>query len=282
MGRLVIIGRLLLLLAAAAAAVSAFILSRGYDRAASGFAGPYVCPMHREATSEVPGECPICRMALERVGASGPLDGAGPAGDTTFVDGAPSYSFPDSANLPNYKLIAGAKRRVVARGVRAPAWLEAGGVVVAVLYNDELTGLAPGERGLFLPASPAAGVGVRLTAEPPARWDASTSRVRFRVDAGVPVPGNGTVGWVTLTAKPRELLVVPSSAITNTPQGPYVLVASTDGRTFTPRPVEIGRVLSGLAVVVSGLRDHERVVVGNTFFLDAERRLRADGEEGPR
>ena len=42
------------------------------------------------------------------------------------------------------------------------------------------------------------------------------------------------------------------------------------------RPVELGRVFNGVAVVMSGLRVGEPVVVADTFFLDAERRLRAD------
>jgi len=143
-----------------------------------------------------------------------------------------------------------------------------------VLYGDELAGLAPGEPGRFFRAAAlAAAVDVRLTAEPPARWDLSTSRVHFRAAPGAPALAAGDVGWVQLAARPRNLLVVPSSAVLNSPQGPYVLVASEDGETFTKRSLEVGRVIAGLTVVLSGLDDQEQVVVGNTFFLDAERRL---------
>jgi hypothetical protein len=37
--------------------------------------------------------------------------------------------------------------------------------------------------------------------------------------------------------------------------------------------VRIGQSPDGLAVVVSGLEENERVVVRGAFFLDAERRL---------
>jgi multidrug efflux pump subunit AcrA (membrane-fusion protein) len=81
------------------------------------------------------------------------------------------------------------------------------------------------------------------------------------------------VGWVELAARPRKLLVVPSSAVLYSPEGPYVLAAGADGRTFSTRRVEIGRVSRGLAVVLSGLREGEPIVVGSTFSWDAERRL---------
>jgi multidrug efflux pump subunit AcrA (membrane-fusion protein) len=39
------------------------------------------------------------------------------------------------------------------------------------------------------------------------------------------------------------------------------------------RPVRLGQAPDGLAVVLSGLEENERVVVRGAFFLDAERRL---------
>jgi hypothetical protein len=285
----VVIGRLLLLLVAAAAVASALVLSRRHDRAVSSLGGRYACPMHPEATSRTPGDCPICRMALEPAGwarpgpssatSAAPVPGSA-AADIASETGPASSAFPEPASLPNYRLVAAATRRTVAREVLAPAWLEPGGIVVAVLYEDELAGLVPGEHGLFFrAAAPTAGVDVRLTAEPQAERHAATWRVRFRVDPRAPGLRPGDVGWVKLAARPRELLVVPSTAIVNSPQGAYVLVASMDGLAFTKRYLETSRAFSGFAVVLSGLRDQERVVVGNTFFLDAERRLRPERQE---
>ena len=69
-------------------------------------------------------------------------------------------------------------------------------------------------------------------------------------------------------------LVVPDAAIVRAPEGPYVLVASDDGRMFDRRPVRVGRGFYGVSAIVSGLAAGERVVVSNAFFIDAERRLR--------
>ncbi len=275
-GALIVVGRALLLLLAVGAVVSAFVLGRGHDGEAGSFGGPYACPMHPEVTSRGPGECPVCRMALERVSAGRREAAAtGPA-----VDSA-AYSFPESADRPSYKLIANARRLTFAGTVRAPAWVEAGGLVRAILYEDELAGLGPGEPARFFRAAlPAAGVEVRRIAGPPARWGPSTSRVDFRVAARAPALEAGDVGWVQLAARSRDLLAVPTSAVLVSSQGPYLLVAATDGRTFSRRSVEIGQVIAGFAVVVSGLSEDEPVVVGNTFFLDAERRLSQPAEPG--
>ena len=70
--------------------------------------------------------------------------------------------------------------------------------------------------------------------------------------------------------------MVPSAAVLEDAAGAYALVASPDGHTLTKRPVEIGRTFGGMTAVVSGLRSTERVLTGSTFFVDAERRLRAD------
>lgn len=254
---LVVVGRLVLLALAVAAVASAFVLSRGRDRAAGSFGGAFVCPMHPEVTSSAPGECPICRMALERVSATG-------------QDVSPA-------------LMATVKPRAQARAVRAPAWVDADGRVVAILYENQLVGLDPQAPGRFFRATaPAEGIDVRRTAAPPSRWDSSTSRVDFRRDVfqrGAPAMAPGDVGWVELAARASDLLAVPASAILVSPQGPYVLVVAPDGRSYTKRSLAIGQVLAGHAVVVSGLREGERVVVGNSFFLDAEQRLSQRAEQ---
>jgi heavy metal-binding protein len=279
---LVIAGRLILLLLAVAATVSGFVLSRERYRGASGSGGRYVCPMHAEVTSSIPGECSICRMALEPVR---PSSGGGSA-----IATGPALSLAESEDLQDHKIMGTVTRRVFTLEVRAPAWIDTAGVVTAVLYTHDLTGLSPGERGLFFrAASPTVGVDVRLTADPPAPEDGSTSRVHFRLASAAPELGPGRVvkalgghvevGWVKLAAKSRDLLVVPSSAVLYSSEGPYVLVPAGDGRDFSKRRVEIGRVYRGVVVVLSGLSEQEPLVTANTFFLDAERRLRSQREE---
>ena len=225
--------------------------------------------MHPEVTSPTPDDCSICGMALERVGTAG-RDGVS----------AEVFSIPEVANPKTYQLVARAERRVFAQEVRAPAWLEASGLLVALLYREDLTGISPDEHAVFFRATrPADGIRVHRTTDPPAAWDESLSRVHFRLDPGEPVPSSGEVGWLTLAARPRELLVVPSRAVVSSPEGRHVLVVSKDGRTFTRRPVEIGRASRGFTVVTAGLGDQERLVVGNTFFLDAARRLQSERKD---
>jgi hypothetical protein len=162
---------------------------------------------------------------------------------------------------------------------RAPAWVEVDGTVVATLYADEIATRGAGQLGAFFSSStPAAGVEVRSTGDAPEAWDRSTLHVRFRIDSNAATrplrPGD--IGWLKLAARQREAPVVPSSAIIEGADGPYLLVASANGRLLIRRPVRIGREFGGMAAVLSGLRSSERVLSRSAFFLDAERRLRRE------
>jgi len=269
----VIVGRVILLLAAVAALGVAVIVAGGRDRPGQSAVGSYVCPMHAEVVSRAPGDCPICGMALKWIGAETP-----------------------PAAVENGRIDT-AKPLVLATQVRAPAWLAVDGVVTAVLHQDDFVGMAAGQPALFFGAdAPAIGIDVRRSADAPAPVDASTAKVRFRVD-GDAMPRAAAraasgVGLLQIAARPRDVLVVPASAVVYSADGPYVLAASRDGAPFAKRPVEIGRILDssyaarvsgdsfGAIVVLSGLRAGERVVAGDTFFVDAERRLRLGRGQG--
>jgi multidrug efflux pump subunit AcrA (membrane-fusion protein) len=265
--------RLALLGAGLLATLAAFRLAHARDRdralAEQSATERYVCPMHFEVVSRVPGECPICQMALERAG--------------TARDGA------EAERSGTIDTVA---RRVVTQLVRAPAWLTADGTVTAVVHKDDLVGLAPGERALFFGTStPGVGTPVRLAPDPPSPWDRSTVRLRFIVDRTGAAGGTGNdktdTGWLQLAARPRDLLVVPTSAVLYSGTGAYVLAAPPGSHTFTRRDVEPGRILDsgygaglvgdrfGTIVVLSGLKEGEQVIGGDAFFLDAERRLQA-------
>lgn len=256
----------LLLLAAGAAAVAvALTVSGSGVRAARVADAKYVCPMHPEVRSAGPGVCPICRMELEPINAQGP-DAAGSAlGPSTFL------------------VYDSLRRRGLGQDLHAPAWVDDDGVtLIATLYQDELPALTQEGRWVFSPATdPSARMEVRPTADRPEKWDPSTSRVRFRAQSGAATGASSTlqlrpgqVGWIRPSSTRIEAPVVPYSAVIESAEGPYVLVASRDGRMLAKRPVVVGRVIGGIAAVPSGLRAHERVLVRGSFFVDAERRLR--------
>ena len=108
-----------------------------------------------------------------------------------------------------------------------------------------------------------------------------TSDIDFQLESGAPAVASGTVGWLELPDRPREALTIPSAAVLQSAEGPYVLVLQPDrASAFTRRPIQLGRTSSGESVVQAGLLPGERVVVRSAFFLDAEGRL-GPGAEPP-
>lgn len=266
---IVLVGRILLVGLAGAALVYGLAARRGVEAPADGVA--YACPMHPSVTSSAPGDCPICRMALEPVA---PRDQ-----DPRRRSEEPNtILLPDQAELRRLGATERAGRFEISLEMRAPAWAETAETGVAVYHRDEAEILRPGDEGLFFPSSPPRdgvppGISVHFMGEPTVRSDAATAAVRFRVAAGARLPPDQT-GTVKFGTRARNDLVVRASAILQSPTGPYVLVVGDDEQTISKRPVELGNVMVGYAAVVRGLEDNENVVVSHTAFLDAERRFR--------
>jgi heavy metal-binding protein len=258
---LVVAARAILLAVALGAVGAAVVLTRPEGR------GPaesrkYACPMHPQVTADVAGECPICGMELTRIG------------------GAATSTFREPAPPTQPGTLAVARRRIFSHELRAPAWVHGDGLVQALLYEDEIATLAPGERGTFVAfAAPGARFAVQR-AGAQAAWDSSTATVDFQVQEKAPGVRVGMTGWLELAARPREALVVPQTAILESSDGPYVLAASADGRTFTRRPVRIGRTVFGLTAVISGVSEGERIASRGAFFIDAEARLSPTPDQG--
>jgi hypothetical protein len=275
----VIVALRVLLLAVAAAALAAAVAiglggdGRQADQAVA--AVRYACPMHPEVRTGAPGECPICRMALERVGRA--------PGPTTRANVAENADFAAVENVRRHNIVDFVRRRsllVPSRELRGPASVGADGDVTALFYDDEIAALDDTEPGTFTPtAAPGVEIGLRRVAGPPERWDHSTARIRFRAVGGRPGArlSVAETGWVELAPRPRQVLAVPASAIVQSPEGPYVLAWTGSGFNFEKRPIEIGETFlkQGFAVVLSGLRANERVVGRATFFLEADRRATA-------
>ena len=213
----------------------------------------YSCPMHPEVRRGGPGDCPICGMALVRVAAAT----AEPTTDAR-------QRLPPGA-------IEIARRRVLTDRRSVPAWVDAQGKVQALVPAEEVPHLATGERAELRAGPDPVLLPVKRTAAPAVPHDEATSRVTFETLGGA-APA-GAVGWLSLSDRSRAVVILPSAAVLLSEEGPAVLVPARGPVGVERRPVRLGQSPDGLAVVVSGLEDNERVVVRGAFFLDAERRL---------
>jgi hypothetical protein len=260
---------LLLLLAMGAVVAGVAVGLGGRSSSSSDVAAkPYFCPMHAEVRSAQPGECPICRMALQKQAATSRLD----LRYMTDVDAV--------ENIRRHNILDFVKHRSLLfflRELRGPAWVDSDGTINAVFYTDQVAVLSGDETGTFSPtATPTSTQEVRRTADAPVAWDRSTSRIRFRA-TGAAGPPPGQVGWLELAPRPRQILSVAASSVLQDAQGPYVLAWTGHGFTFERRRIEIGETFlkQGWAVVLSGLKLNDRVVARAAFFVDADRRSQA-------
>ena len=276
---------------AAGVAGMGLLVARRHDTApgrpaASG--ARFVCAMHPEVSSGVTGECPICGMALVKAGAvvrgydsteAKPTGAPPPGAGEEAIAAAQLLSSAAgglSANLVGY-YPSPVRQHVLRYEIYAPAWSDDAGLVTAQIYRDQLPTLEAGEHALFSPsAEPETQRDVRLAPGPARPWDRSTVLVGFVAEPRAGALPAGAVGWVTFARRPRAMSVVPAAAVLESPDGPYVLVFSRADGAATRRAIEVGRITTGLAAVLSGLTLREQVVSVNAFFWDAERRLQGD------
>jgi hypothetical protein len=232
----------------------------------------YACPMHRQVVSHVSGSCPICGMTLQDRSPS-----AFRAPETQLPSVRPMTTADGPGDTARGRLFGGPLRDDL-----APAWIESGDIVVAILYRDLAAALPPDAGASFTPTwSPRTSMALARTAEEPVAWDATSVAVRFRLhDSRSPLAGrtqSESPGWVTLASPPRTVLTIPARAVIASADGPYVWVPLPGGGAEARR-LALGEVEpeADLAVVLSGLREGEPVVVHDAFFFDAQLRLAAD------
>jgi hypothetical protein len=256
--------RLLLVAIAASGLVVAVVARRvgnGPAAAAASAQPSFVCPMHPEVKSSSPGDCPICRMALE------------PIANVPTAEPAALQLATVSKELRAFDAVSRVKRFETSQEMRFAAWAESRDAGIALVYKDQAKLLKPGEEGQFWSLSaPGPGIAVRVDDQSPEPWDESTVRVRFHAAPGVTLPASGT-GSVKFATRERKDLVIRESAVLRSPEGPYVLVATNDRHTLTKRRIEVGSIIYGYASVISGLKEDEWVVALHAFGLDTARRL---------
>ena len=250
-----LVARAALLVAALSAAGLALVGIRG---APAGSEQGYSCPMHPEVRRGGPGDCPICGMALVRLAPPAVEPGADATARPRLPPGA----------------IEVARRRVLTERRSVPAWVDAQGKIQALVPAEEVPHLAADERAELRAGPDPVPRPVKRTAAPAVPHDEATSRVTFEALGG-PAPAAGAVGWLSLSDRTRAVVILPSAALLLSEEGPAVLVPARGPVGVERRPVRLGQSPDGLAVVVSGLEENERVVVRGAFFLDAERRLSA-------
>src|SRR6187549_1214451 len=133
----------LLLVAIAAGGLVVAVVARRVSKtpaAAAASAQPsFVCPMHPEVKSPSPGDCPICRMALE------------PMANTATAEPAALQLATVSKELRAFDAVSRVKRFDTSQEMRFAAWAESRDAGVALIYRDQAKLLVPGEEGQFWP-----------------------------------------------------------------------------------------------------------------------------------
>ena len=271
---LIVTSRVLLVVLAGLVAMAGLVLGNRESQPPAASAEAhfvYVCPMHPKVVSASPGDCPVCRMALEPK----PLPREAPSGSSerSPARSSPAVTLPAKAEFRAFDAVSRAKPYALSLEMRASAWAEDSNQGSAIFYRDEAELLVPGEEGTFLPAPPVAdgkvpGTVVRVSASPAEPWDDRTTRIVFTRTAGTLRAGQ--MGSVKFATRLRTGLVVRSSAVLQSPTGPYVFVVSDDRRTVSKRAIQIGNVLYGYAAVTGGLHEGEQVAAKYAPSLAAE------------
>lgn len=189
----------------------------------------------------------------------------------------------------------GAVRRVVPIASPVDGWIRSRSAVrgQSAMAGQELYRIVEG-RGVLLEARlPLSEADVRVGDPATVEGDGLDGRMSARVAEVLPEADRGTRSAVVRLDVDRKAavrvgglyhvrfgkraesgIVVPADAVIRSGERDIVFVA-LGGGSFRPTRVELGTVASDSALVRSGLRPGDRVVVAAQFLLDGESRLQA-------
>jgi Cu(I)/Ag(I) efflux system membrane fusion protein len=148
--------------------------------------------------------------------------------------------------------------------------------ILADVYEYEVPEVKVGQTAsAHLSALPGESVGGKIVFIYPTLNEATrTVRVRLEVPNAEGKLKPGMYAEVTIPVDLGEQIVVDDQAIVDTGARQIVFVDKGGGR-LEPRAVTAGARSGGLAVILQGLQQGERVVTSGNFLIDSESRLRA-------
>jgi Cu(I)/Ag(I) efflux system membrane fusion protein len=148
--------------------------------------------------------------------------------------------------------------------------------VMADVYEMDAGRVREGDPATFVPDGPNARPrGGRIDfVYPTLASETRTLRVRMELDNADGALKPGMFGRVRIAGRGGAALVIPSEALVETGDRPYVFVAHADGR-FEPRTVRTGSRGDGMVQVLSGVAEGDTVVASAAFLIDSESRLEA-------
>jgi len=138
------------------------------------------------------------------------------------------------------------------------------------LYPDQLEWIREGDEVKVLSPDPdQPPLEGRLTfAMPTVDTATRTVRARLSVNNAGRSLRPGQFVDVVITARPRNVLAVPSSAVIRTGRGERVMLAREGGH-FMPVPVATGIETADYTEIIDGLQEGAQVAVSGQFLLDA-------------
>jgi RND family efflux transporter MFP subunit len=145
----------------------------------------------------------------------------------------------------------------------------------ADIFEYEVPFVHPGQRmSLTLSYSPGKTYTGKISYIYPT-VDPQTRTVKARID--IPNPGFALKPQMfadaTLRVDYGTKILVPQEAVLNSGTEQHVFVVH-EGGVFEPRTVSIGPVVDGNAVILSGLKAGETIVVSGNFLIDSESKIK--------